>query len=102
MVLQKNSATLSYPGEVSEPLNADHHHVCKYPNRNDPSYKSVKSILKTLVSAYRDAGTSPFSLRVNDSTNLNGWFSRQASKSPSRVRDAEYFRAFRDFCRSRR
>jgi hypothetical protein len=56
MVLHKGSATLGYPDEISEPINADHHHVCKYPNKNDMGYKSMRSVLKTLVSAYREEG----------------------------------------------
>jgi hypothetical protein len=56
VVLQKGSATLGYKGELSEPLDADHHHVCKFANRNDPSYKRLRSVLKTLISSYREAG----------------------------------------------
>jgi hypothetical protein len=56
MVLQKAFSTLGYPDEVSQPLDADHHQVCKYPSPNDPNYKSVKSVLKTLVSKFRASG----------------------------------------------
>ena len=53
MILPKTSSTLGYPQEVLEPLNADHHSVCKFPSRQDPSYRSVKGVIKTLVSTYR-------------------------------------------------
>ncbi|OAX80690.1 hypothetical protein ACJ72_04973 [Emergomyces africanus] len=53
MVVQKSSSTLGYPHEVTEPLNADHHTVCKFANRLDPSYRSVRAVIKTLVSTYR-------------------------------------------------
>ncbi|PGH14324.1 hypothetical protein AJ79_03146 [Helicocarpus griseus UAMH5409] len=55
MVVQKSSSTLGYPQEITEPLNADHNTVCKYPNRLDPSYRSVRGVIKTLVSTYRKA-----------------------------------------------
>ena len=55
MVLQRASSTLGYPHEVTEPLNADHHHVCKFPNREDLSYRSIKGVIKSLVSSYREA-----------------------------------------------
>jgi len=49
MVLEKESAILGYPGEVSKALDADHHHVCKYDGPQDPNYLSVRNVLKTLV-----------------------------------------------------
>ncbi|KAL9122773.1 MAG: hypothetical protein Q9187_000671 [Circinaria calcarea] len=55
MVLEKESSVLGYPGEISRPLNADHHDVCKFSSPEDPNYKSVKSALITLVSEHRIA-----------------------------------------------
>lgn len=55
MILHRASSTLGYPEEVTTPLNADHHHVCKFPNREDLSYRSIKGVIKSLVSSYRDA-----------------------------------------------
>ena len=49
MVLQKDSSILGYPGEISKPLDADHHDVCKYTSQQDPNYISVRNILKYLV-----------------------------------------------------
>lgn len=49
MVLQKDSSILGYPGEISKPLDADHHDVCKYTSQQDPSYISVRNILRYLV-----------------------------------------------------
>ena len=49
MVLQKDSSILGYPGEISKPLDADHHNVCKYTSQQDPNYISVRNILKYLV-----------------------------------------------------
>ncbi|KFY91850.1 hypothetical protein V500_04437 [Pseudogymnoascus sp. VKM F-4518 (FW-2643)] len=49
MVLEKDSSVLGYPGEISKPLDADHHGVCKYESPNDPRYIAVRNVLKSLV-----------------------------------------------------
>ncbi len=53
MVLQKDSSILGYPGEISKPLDADHHDVCKYTSQQDPNYISVRNILIYLVGKHR-------------------------------------------------
>ncbi|KAI4910198.1 hypothetical protein J4E90_007630 [Alternaria incomplexa] len=50
MVLERDSSLLGYPGETSNPLNADHHGVCKYESPHDPNYITVRNVLKSLVS----------------------------------------------------
>ncbi|KAI0135684.1 hypothetical protein F4814DRAFT_402162 [Daldinia grandis] len=49
MVVEKDSSILGYPGEISKPLNADHHGVCKYGSPNDPDYIAVRNVLKSLL-----------------------------------------------------
>ncbi|OTA93838.1 hypothetical protein M434DRAFT_395222 [Hypoxylon sp. CO27-5] len=49
MVLEKDSSVLGYPGEISKPLDADHHGVCKYTSPEDPRYITVRNVLKTLI-----------------------------------------------------
>ncbi|KAI0014866.1 hypothetical protein F4780DRAFT_766533, partial [Xylariomycetidae sp. FL0641] len=49
IVLEKDSSVLGYPGEVSKALNADHHGVCKYEDRQDPNYIVVRNVLKSLM-----------------------------------------------------
>ncbi|KAF7503753.1 hypothetical protein GJ744_003295 [Endocarpon pusillum] len=56
MVLEKDSSVLGYPGEISKPLDADHHGVCKYPNLNDPRYVTVRNVLKSLVGKAEQKG----------------------------------------------
>lgn len=56
MILEKDSSILGYPGEISQPLNANHHDVCKYSGREDPNYVIVRSVLKTLVQPFCKAG----------------------------------------------
>jgi len=57
MVLEKDSSVLGYPGEISKPLDADHHGVCKYESRDDPSYVTVRNVLKSLVGSAKPKGT---------------------------------------------
>lgn len=50
LVVEKESAVLGYPQEMSNPLNADHHSICKFPNRDDRNYISVKNMLNLWAS----------------------------------------------------
>ncbi|KAI0913073.1 hypothetical protein F4823DRAFT_104108 [Ustulina deusta] len=54
MVLEKESSVLGYPGEISRPLQADHHDVCKFSSPMDPNYVAVRSAIKTLVTQFQD------------------------------------------------
>ena len=56
MVLEKDSSVLGYPGEISKPLDADHHGVCKYSNPSDARYVAVRNVLKTLIERARSSG----------------------------------------------
>lgn len=49
MVLEKDSSVLGYAGEISKPLDADHHGVYKYDSPDDPSYIAIRNVLKSLV-----------------------------------------------------
>lgn len=44
---------MGYPGEVSKPFYADHHGVCKFDSPEDSKYKSLRSVLQSLVVSYR-------------------------------------------------
>lgn len=56
MVLEKESSVLGYPGEISKPLDADHHGVCKYSSPDDPRYVTVRNVLKKLVAKAKPKG----------------------------------------------
>ena len=56
MLLEPSSSTLGYPGEITQPLDANHNNVCKYTDREDSNYQSVSSVLRELVKQYRDSG----------------------------------------------
>ncbi|KAL4901337.1 hypothetical protein BDW74DRAFT_181909 [Aspergillus multicolor] len=50
MILEIDSPVVGYPGEIYKALDADHHGVCKYENRHDPNYITVRNALKSIVS----------------------------------------------------
>lgn len=58
MVLNKDSSILGYKGEVSTPMHADHHDVCKFYDQEDPNYVNIRNVLKTLVGRFRHASKS--------------------------------------------
>lgn len=58
MILEKDSAILGYPGEISKPMKADHHNVCKYASPQDSNYIAIRDILKTLVDRVRVLGAN--------------------------------------------
>ncbi|KAH8778620.1 hypothetical protein F5883DRAFT_626595 [Diaporthe sp. PMI_573] len=53
MVLEKESSVLGYPTEISRPLQADHHDVCKYSTPVDSNYISVRNALLSLATMLR-------------------------------------------------
>jgi WD40 repeat protein/pimeloyl-ACP methyl ester carboxylesterase len=59
MILQKESSILGYPDEISKPLEADHHDVCKFSSREDPNYVCVRDILQYLVAKARSQDLAP-------------------------------------------
>lgn len=75
MVLEKDSAILGYSKEISRPLYADHHGICKYSSPEDANYVSVRNALGTLVEeTTRKVGVSA-DLAVDESQTLQGLFS---------------------------
>lgn len=50
VIVERDSAVLDYPDEISSPLNADHHNVCKYTSPQDSNYISVKNVISAILS----------------------------------------------------
>lgn len=50
MVLEKETSILGYPAEISRPLQADHHGVCKFSSPVDSNYLSVRNAIIFLAS----------------------------------------------------
>ncbi|KAL8819163.1 MAG: hypothetical protein Q9223_002339 [Gallowayella weberi] len=59
IVVEKGSATMGYPNEISKSLNADHHTVCKFDDSESSDYISVRNALKTLVTEISTTGVGP-------------------------------------------
>ncbi|KAI1110445.1 hypothetical protein F5Y14DRAFT_428823 [Nemania sp. NC0429] len=49
MIVGKDSGVLNYPREISSPVDADHHTVCKYHSRLDPNYLLVTDLLRQMT-----------------------------------------------------
>ncbi|KAH8728410.1 hypothetical protein GQ44DRAFT_784152 [Phaeosphaeriaceae sp. PMI808] len=49
LIVEKDSAQLGYPGEITSSLNADHHTISKFESRLDSNYTNVKNILKYIM-----------------------------------------------------
>ncbi|KAL8816847.1 MAG: hypothetical protein Q9223_004212 [Gallowayella weberi] len=45
-IVEKESATLGYPQETSNQLDADHHTICKFQSREDRNYITVRNTLR--------------------------------------------------------
>ncbi|KAI4286618.1 MAG: hypothetical protein L6R35_004132 [Caloplaca aegaea] len=48
MIVEKDSALLEYPGEITSSLIADHHGMAKFKDPHDTNYTNVKNVLKWL------------------------------------------------------
>ncbi|SPN96677.1 uncharacterized protein DNG_00198 [Cephalotrichum gorgonifer] len=55
IVVEKDSATLGYPGEEIAALAADHRQLCKFRSPDDPNYKTIRNAMLTAVDAIRSA-----------------------------------------------
>jgi len=77
MVLEKDSSVLGYPAEISRPLEADHHDVCKFSNRSDLAYISIKNAIQSLVASGFALQTE--AIRSENMTNLEELFRNSPS-----------------------
>ena len=55
-IVEKDSSILGYPDEVSAPLYADHHGICKDSSREDVSYVNIRNVIISLVSRFQSKG----------------------------------------------
>ncbi|KAH9907804.1 hypothetical protein F4778DRAFT_447789 [Xylariomycetidae sp. FL2044] len=49
MMVGKDSGVLNYPKEISSPVDADHHTICKFSSRLDPNYFLITDLLRQLT-----------------------------------------------------
>jgi hypothetical protein len=57
-IIEKESAVLGYPGEISAPLRADHHGLTKFRSREDVNYRDVRNVLRSFLRKTRALGMS--------------------------------------------
>ncbi|KAK0666749.1 putative WD40 domain-containing protein [Cercophora samala] len=57
MIVDKDSGVLSYPKEISVPIDADHHTICKFQSRLDPNYCLAVDLLRQLTEGLRSPPT---------------------------------------------
>ncbi|KAB5522037.1 hypothetical protein GE09DRAFT_1208083 [Coniochaeta sp. 2T2.1] len=86
MVLGKDSSMLGYPGEVSKPLDADHHGVCKFDSVSDPRYITVRNALLSVIS--KAVGKAP-TTNSPDLGRRSGSLERNGGR-PSSLRIEDY------------
>ncbi|TLD25173.1 hypothetical protein PspLS_05923 [Pyricularia sp. CBS 133598] len=55
IIVEKDSATLGYPGEEIAALDADHRQVCKFETPANPNFKTLRNALLTSVDLIRAA-----------------------------------------------
>lgn len=48
-LVNKESGILNYPREITVPVNADHHTICKFSSRLDPNYVLVTNLLRQIT-----------------------------------------------------
>lgn len=58
-IVNKNSAILNLPNEISKPVAADHSNVCKFKTKDDTGYKDIRNVLINLVFHNTSKGTFP-------------------------------------------
>ncbi|KAH8910523.1 WD40 repeat-like protein, partial [Coniochaeta sp. PMI_546] len=49
LIVEKDSAVLGYPNEVSASMDADHHTICKFRDRLDPNFIKLRSLLRAWI-----------------------------------------------------
>ncbi|KAL8664311.1 MAG: hypothetical protein Q9202_003125 [Teloschistes flavicans] len=91
MVLEKDSSILGYPHEISKPLDADHHNVCKFISQQDPNYISVRNAIRSVVPKTNpgEKSTKAPSLNKTDMSKIEAMLA--VSSAPED--DLEYFRS---------
>jgi len=87
IVVEKHSATLSYPNEEIAAVNADHRHLCKFDSPDDPNYKMLRNALVTAVDMIRATPPEAGLPRAGvDSTELRPWTTLADAEASARLK----------------
>lgn len=63
-IVDRESAVLGYPTEMSSGLDADHHGICKFSGMGDPNYLHLRNVLRMLMRGSNTVGTFVELLRL--------------------------------------
>ncbi|KAL2171802.1 hypothetical protein VTG60DRAFT_1499 [Thermothelomyces hinnuleus] len=94
MIVQKDSADLGYPAEISSPLDADHHGVAKFKSVEDPNYQQVRDVLRLF---FRSLEPHAPAISASDRTKLEELLG--SFNDPSLDLEVLLDRMMRDSCR---
>ena len=67
MIVEKDSAILGYPAELSVPLDADHKSMCKYSSPTEANYLSVRNALRSIVGKFVQKAAQEVGREVGES-----------------------------------
>ena len=56
MIVDKKSSVIGCRGEVPQPLDADHHNLCKYDSLEDSNYIRVRNVLRSIIAPLIKSG----------------------------------------------
>ncbi|KAM7208213.1 putative WD40 domain containing protein [Naviculisporaceae sp. PSN 640] len=79
MVVNKDSGILNYPKEITVPVDADHHTICKFHSRLDPNYRLVIDLLRQITSGIRSQSSKAL-VRLPSITTLSRQDSAKANE----------------------
>ncbi|KAL9092671.1 MAG: hypothetical protein Q9159_000742 [Coniocarpon cinnabarinum] len=71
LIVKKESSIIGCRGEISQPLNADHHNICKFASLNDSNYISVRNTLKTILKSCTESSALKPASSVNPLGKVN-------------------------------
>jgi hypothetical protein len=74
LILDKSSSILGYPGEEIIPLKTDHRGATKFYGHDDPSYITIRNVLRDLVARF--GFTSLLSLNSRSTKSVCTWFTK--------------------------
>jgi hypothetical protein len=64
LIVPQESGVMGLPGERTQPLNADHRHICKFKTREDPNYVTLRNTLLALIDDLNEKSEYYFRHRI--------------------------------------
>ena len=56
MIVDKKSSVIGCRGEVPQPIDADHHNLCKFDGPEDSNYVRVRNVLQSILAPLVNTG----------------------------------------------